>query len=194
MANFIEAYNITLKHEGGYSYDIDDMGGETYKGIARRYYPSWEGWAIIDIYKEDYSSFPNNAYNDSSLDLKVKDFYKANYWDVNLLDECPSQPVANELFDTGVNMGISRAGRFLQKALNVLNKDGQIYPDIVEDGKVGNNTIKALKAHLSYKGDEYLYKVLNILQGMHYINYMTKSSIQEKFAFGWLKRVNFIKE
>lgn len=192
MANYLEAYNITLKHEGGYSNDPDDAGGETYKGIARRYHPSWKGWVIIDTLKLE-QSFPNNAYSDKTLDADVKAFYKANYWDINLLDLCSSQPVANELFDTGVNMGTGRAGKFLQQALNLLNKNGKLYADLVEDGKVGSNTLKALNACLAYRGDEYLYKILNILQGMHYINYMTKSPTQEKYAYGWLNRVDFIK-
>ena len=192
MANFLEAYNITLGHEGGYSNDPDDVGGETYKGIARRYHPSWRGWSIIDNYKNQ-PGFPNNAYNDTNLDLSVKDFYKANYWDVNLLDEFRSQIIANEMFDTGVNMGIGRAAKFLQKALNLLNKNQQVYSDIAEDGAVGPNTLRALNACLSYRGDSYLFKIMNLLQGNHYIEYMTKSPTQEKFAYGWLKRVDFIK-
>jgi lysozyme family protein len=193
MANYLEAYNITLGHEGGYSNDPDDVGGETYKGVARRYHPSWGGWAIIDDLKKQ-PNFPNSAYNSQLLDDMVKKFYKSYYWDVNLLDECRSQAVANEMFDTGVNMGTGRAGKFLQKALNLLNKNGKQWPDIVEDGKVGRNTLKALNACLSYRGDEYLYKILNILQGNHYIEYMTKSPTQEKFAYGWLNRVDFIKK
>ena len=91
-------------------------------------------------------------------------------------------------------MGTGRAGKFLQQALNLLNKNGRIYADIVEDGNVGRNTIRALNACLAYRGDEYLYKILNILQGQHYINYMTKTPIQEKYAYGWLSRVTFLKE
>ncbi len=193
MADFNKAYSITLSHEGGYSNDSDDVGGETYKGIARRYHPSWNGWIIIDCYKTR-DDFPNTAYNDIALDDEVKKFYKVNYWDVNLLDSCTSQNVSNEMFDTGVNMGTGRAGKFLQQALNLLNKNGRIYADIVEDGNVGRNTIRALNACLAYRGDEYLYKILNILQGQHYINYMTKSPIQEKYAYGWLSRVTFLKE
>ena len=98
------------------------------------------------------------------------------------------------MFDTGVNMGVSRAARFLQEALNVLNKNGSIYSDIVADGIMGPNTLRALEACLSYRGDSYLYKVMNILQGNHYIDYMTKSPEQEKFAYGWLSRVEFIKK
>lgn len=193
MASFREAYNITMKHEGGYVNDSDDVGGETYKGVARRYNPTWAGWKVIDKLKNQ-AGFPRSAYIDSALDDMVKDFYKALYWDVNLLDYCASQLVANEMFDTGVNMGTGRAGKFLQKALNLLNKNGKLYRDVVEDGRLGKNTLKALEGCLSYRGDEYLFKLLNILQGNHYINYMTKSPTQEKYAYGWLKRVNFIKK
>jgi lysozyme family protein len=194
MADFLEAYKITLKHEGGYAKDDDDdQGGETYKGISRRYNPSWVGWSIIDQHKLR-PGFPNTAYNDTLLNKEVRKFYKERYWDVNLLDEFNSQPVANEMFDTGVNMGIGRAGRFLQCALNLLNNNGERWDDIVEDGVVGKNTLKALNACLAFRGDEVLYKILNVLQGMHYIEYMTKSPTQEKYAYGWFSRVNFIKE
>jgi lysozyme family protein len=193
MADFLEAYKITLKHEGGYAKDDDDQGGETYKGISRRYNPSWVGWSIIDQHKLR-PGFPNTAYNDTLLNKEVRKFYKERYWDVNLLDEFNSQPVANEMFDTGVNMGIGRAGRFLQCALNLLNNNGERWDDIVEDGVVGKNTLKALNACLAFRGDGVLYKILNILQGMHYIEYMTKSPTQEKYAYGWFSRVNFIKD
>ena len=32
---FLQAFEITLEHEGGYVFDKDDAGGETYKGVAR---------------------------------------------------------------------------------------------------------------------------------------------------------------
>jgi lysozyme family protein len=193
LANFYEAYQITKKHEGGYVNDKDDVGGETYKGISRRYHPSWPGWRIVDAYKGK-SDFLNKIYSDEKLEELVIGFYKEHFWDVNLLDEVSSQSVANEMFDTGVNMGVGRAAKFLQKALNVLNKNGRLYPDLVEDGVIGSGTLRALNACLSYRGDVYIYKVLNILQGMHYVNFMSKSSVQEKFAYGWLDRVDFIKK
>lgn len=193
MANFLEAYKITLSHEGGYVDDKDDAGGETFNGISRKYNPSWSGWTTIDQHKQR-TGFPESAYNDTLLDDEVHAFYKAKYWDVNLLDHVASQPVANEMFDTGVNMGIGRAGKFLQRAVNLLNNNGERWDDIVEDGDVGGNTLKALNACLAFRGDETLYKILNVLQGMHYINYMTKSPTQEKYAYGWFNRVDFIKK
>lgn len=193
MANFNEAYDITLGHEGGYVHDPDDVGGETYKGIARRYHPSWHGWTIIDNLKVQ-PGFPQTAYQNRDLDRQVREFYKHYYWDVNLLDQIGDQAIANEMFDTGVNMGTGRAAKFLQKALNLLNKNGRIYSDIVVDGRMGPNTLRAVASCLSYRGNSYLYKIMNILQGAHYIDYMTKSPTQEKFAYGWLNRVDFIKK
>jgi len=192
MAKFLEAYNITRSHEGGYCDGPDDAGGETFNGISRKYNPSWSGWGIIDQHKQR-SGFPESASNDTLLDGKVHEFYKDKYWDVNLLDHVTSQVIANEMFDTGVNMGVGRAAKFLQKALNLLNNNGKRWDDIVEDGDVGSGTLRALNACLAFRGDETLYKILNILQGMHYINYMTKSPKQEKYAFGWFNRVDFIK-
>ena len=47
MAEFKKAYDKTMGHEGGYVHDPDDAGGETYKGISRRYHPGWEGWKVV---------------------------------------------------------------------------------------------------------------------------------------------------
>ena len=35
MASFLPALQKVLAHEGGYVNDLDDPGGETYKGVAR---------------------------------------------------------------------------------------------------------------------------------------------------------------
>ena len=189
MAIFNEAYEITLNHEGGYSNDPDDVGGETYKGISRKYHPSWSGWKIIDGAKTT-PTFPTCIQYDSELNSMIVVFYKANYWDRFWGDHIISQAIANELFDTAVNMGVTRSVKFLQLGLNLLNRNQLNYPDIVEDGKFGRATMNALNSY-SYMDDEsYLLKILNILQGMHYINYMKKSPTQEKYARGWLSRVS----
>ena len=192
MANFDEAYDITLGHEGGYTHDPVDVGGETYKGVARRYYPDWPGWVIIDESKSS-SNFPNNLRGNIKLNSMIKRFYRENYWNLFWGDAIPNQEVANEMFDTGVNMGVGRAVKYLQKALNLLNRNQKNYPDIVEDGTFGNNTLLTLKMYLEIDNPSFLLKIMNILQGMHYINYMTKSPTQERFARGWLKRVSINK-
>ena len=192
MANFDEAYDITLGHEGGYTHDPVDVGGETYKGVARRYYPNWPGWAIIDTAKND-TNFPNSLRDNADLDCMINQFYRDNYWNLFWGDDIPNQEIANEMFDTGVNMGVGRAVKYLQKGLNVLNRNQKNYADIVEDGGFGTNTMAALNQYLNIDDASFLLKVLNILQGMHYIDYMTKSPTQERFARGWLKRVSITK-
>jgi len=191
MASFKEAYDLTMGHEGGYVHDPDDVGGETYKGVARRYHPSWYGWSMIDDAKSE-SDFPQCLDRDQELQEAVEDFYKDKYWDVNRLDEFP-QAVSEELFDTGVNMGIGRAAKFLQECLNYLNRNGSLFDDLVVDGAIGPASLRAANTVLP-KDEHTLLVMLNVCQGRHYMNYMTKSPTQEKFARGWFKRVSFTKE
>ena len=54
MADFTKAYALTAAYEGGYVDDPEDAGGETYRGISRRYHPSWQGWQIIDTLKNRF--------------------------------------------------------------------------------------------------------------------------------------------
>jgi lysozyme family protein len=190
MANFSEAYKKTMGHEGGYANDRDDAGGETYMGISRVYNPGWYGWTLIDQEKGEYD-FPSCLKDDEDLHDAVEDFYKDKYWDVNRLDDFPSQEIANEMFDTGVNMGVGRAARFLQKALNYLNRNGSLYSDLVVDGVVGGKTISALDTVFSDGDDDVLLSMLNVLQGQHYMNYMDKNPTQKKYARGWFRRVKF---
>lgn len=193
MADFITAYKITSKIEGFYDNDLNDYGKETFKGISRKYFPNWSGWRLIDSFKH-HSGFPNNMLGDKSLEDLVLKFYKEAFWDVNNLDKVDSQIIAEELFDTGVNLGAQKAALFLQMALNSLNKRGSLYPNISEDSSVGVGTLKALDTCIKHKGESCIFKVMNILQGMHYIKRSREDESQEKFMFGWLERVDFVKK
>jgi lysozyme family protein len=193
MANFDQAFGITMGHEGGYANDPTDVGGETYRGISRRYHPGWSGWKIIDGYKE--VGFPRDqkavasAFDD--LAAPVQEFYKANFWNPLLLSEVSSQAIADKLFDIGVNMGTGRAGLFLQQSLNVLNKNGSLFADLVEDGQIGQKTLHALRIVLGIEGGEKaVLTFIGVCQGKHYMDYMKQSPNQEKFAWGWIRRVS----
>ena len=186
MANFNDAFYITMGHEGGWSNDKNDAGGETYRGIARNYHPSWVGWLIVDDTKPNIS--------DDTLEVVVKDFYKEHFWDVNKLDDFEAQDVANEMFDTGVNMGVLRAAKFLQECLNYLNRNSALYDDLVLDGKIGPASLSALSIIDPYDDTGILLVMLNVCQGRYYMKYMKKSSTQEKYARGWFSRVQITKE
>lgn len=134
MATFEDAFNILSVKEGGYVNDSNDSGGETYKGISRRYNIDWDGWKIIDNYKRKYfgKALSKKLDNDDNLQKLVKVLYKDKYWDIFELDNIPSQKIAYQMFDTCVNCGPAAAIRFAQIALgesvngrwtlNLLNK------------------------------------------------------------------------
>ena len=188
MANFTEAYDLTSAHEGGYVDDPTDRGGETYRGISRVHHPGWIGWQKIDTLKRR-RGFPATLDVDRSLQNSVKSFYKRKYWDRFLGDQVPDQRLANELYDTGVNMGVRRAVRFLQNALNQLNRNQRNYQDLVVDGWLGQGTLKVLKQYLRLeRKSDLLLKVMNIQQGARYLEIMENDPAQEKYARGWLKR------
>jgi lysozyme family protein len=182
MANFEQAYSLTMGHEGGYANNPNDRGGETYKGIARKFFPGWSGWDIIDTYKDK-----SQLSKDETLQKRVRAFYKEHFWNALSLDFVNNQSIATELFDTGVNMGIGQAAMFLQTILNVSNRGGKDYQDVIKDGKIGPKTVAILNAHP--RPDEVL-KGLNCLQGAKYIAICEHNPSQEVFYVGWMKRVH----
>jgi len=188
--DFDIAFLKTMKNEGGYSNRKNDVGGETVWGISRVYHPGWSGWAEIDRLKKDFPGFYIERVKapTSKLFEMIKLFYREQFWNRFLGDMLTDQRLANEIFDTAVNMGVVRAVSFLQRSLNCLNRDQALYPDIVEDGVMGGKTLNALKA-LPFKDYEVLLKMMNVLQGMHCMDFMKKSSVQEENARGWFARV-----
>jgi len=186
MAKFATAYDVTRKIEGGYANHPDDKGGETWKGIARNRWPNWEGWKIVDVMKGK-ELFPSNLYSAPGLQTKVESFFRSNFWNINKLDLITNQLIANELFDTGVNMGTKTAAIMLQEALNLLNQRGTSYPDLKVDGIIGNKTIQTVNNHSS---PSKLLKTLNILQGAKYISIIKNDPTQETWFNGWLERIS----
>ncbi len=188
MANFEEAFRRTMSIEGGYNFDSYDVGGETYMGIARRYNASWDGWEIIDTAKSE-PNFPKSLDDNEALQDKIKSFYQEKYWNANSLDNFP-QDIAEEMFDTGVNSGTTQAAKYLQESLNYLNRNEKAYDDLVVDGSIGPVTAIAFDYILYHNDEKILLKIMNILQGNHYLNYMKQLPSQEKYARGWFKRVS----
>ena len=80
MANFGDAFKKLSIKEGGYVNDKDDAGGETYRGISRKYNPTWQGWNMIDQYKKHYTvgskEFKSKLDNDIQLQKLVWSKYK----------------------------------------------------------------------------------------------------------------------
>lgn len=104
---FLAAFELLIKHEGGYVNDPQDPGGETIYGISRRAHP--EAWRQGQPTLEEAQAI-----------------YLRDYWRPLRCNEIPAA-VAVFLFDTGVNTGNRRAIQFLQRALGVKD-DGIIGP------------------------------------------------------------------
>ena len=134
MAKFDEAYQRTLKFEGGWVNDDADSGKETYKGISRAANPNWSGWNIVDSYKKK-SNFPKNLDSDVKLQSLVKELYKTNYWDKVWGDKITNQKVANDLYDTGVNMGVATSIKLSERQFKMK-----------ETGKMSNELLNKLNS------------------------------------------------
>jgi len=122
----------------------------------------------------------------------AKDIYRKRYWDALRLEEVSalSATVAHELFDTSVNMGTGTATRFLQIALNALNRSESDFPDMAVDGKLGPGTLSGLRKYLQVRGSDgadVLVKALNCQQGAKYLTISAADEGLEAFTYGWLR-------
>jgi lysozyme family protein len=201
MANFETAYQETMKSEGGYSNNHSDKGGETWRGIARNMWPSWDGWKLVDEIALNCGGSPaiflKALAMDEELDAKVKSFYKVIFWDKLKLSLLPDQ-VADEIFDTAVNQGPGSAVRYFQQALNMLNYNQAHYPDIEVDGAMGSNTLFAWAGYMATATKvpgrnaelniKVILKAMNGLQYERYKEIVNRETAQEVFFYGWIQR------
>ncbi|MGN5775926.1 glycoside hydrolase family 108 protein [Acinetobacter calcoaceticus] len=159
-----------------WSYSLLDRGGATKYGITQ---------AVAGA-----NGFKGNM-KDLPLDV-AKSIYRKQYWTAPRFDQVNviSSLVAEELLDTGVNCGTGFAKPLLQCALNLLNNQGKAgYEDLKVDGVYGSVTLSALKTYLAKRGKEgekVLVRVLNIMQGQHYIEICERNPSQEHFFYGWI--------
>jgi lysozyme family protein len=165
--------NKIIAVEGGYADDPDDSGGETKFGITEQV-------------------ARKNGYHGPMVDLPRElafDIYSEQYWDSLCGDQLVelSEAIAEEVVDTGVNMGVGRAAEFLQRSLNVLNRGGDLYGDIVVDRDIGPATISALASYLELREERAMCKALNCLQGSFYIELCERREKDESFLYGWLR-------
>ena len=171
-----ELIDGVIKREGGFVDHPDDKGGATTFGVT-------EAVARANGYSGPMAEMPVST----AREIYRQQYYlKPGFGRVALL----SYPVAEELTDTGVNMGVDYAVRCLQRCLNVFNRQQKIYPDMLIDGKVGQTTLEALEAFLKARGKEgesVLVKALNCIQGARYVELAERREANESFVYGWLK-------
>jgi lysozyme family protein len=163
-----------IGREGRYSNNPADPGGATIWGITERV-------ARANGYTGQMIAMPRDT---------ARNIYSGQYVQKpGFAGIIPlSERIAEEVIDTGINMGTAVAALMLQKALNTFNNQGRDYPDILVDGDVGPATIAALRAYLGHRGalgETVMLRALNCLQGEHYISIGANRPASEAFEFGW---------
>lgn len=171
-AIFKPAFEATMRSEGGYGNDPQDPGGETYRGVARKFHSKWEGWTTIDALKKR-SNFPRNLDQDTALQAQIQDFYQHQFWDKVRGDEIENQDIAESIFDFAVNAGIGASVTLAQTASGA-----------TADGVMGPGTIAAIN-----KQDPKTFLALFALHKIaRYTHIVEKRPDSRKFFFGWVKR------
>jgi lysozyme family protein len=112
--NFDTCLNMLLQHEGGFVNHPKDPGGMTNLGVTRA------------TYEQFVNRHVDEAEMRSLTPSIVGPLYKENYWDKARCDDLPSG-VDWFVFDWGVNSGMSRPAKALQRAVGV-TADGGIGP------------------------------------------------------------------
>ena len=171
--SFDSAFQKTVGLEGGFGADPHDRG-------------NWTGGRIgVGELKGTKYGISAAAYPD--LDIRnlslnhAKDIYLLDYWIAMRLDEIQSDALADEIFDTGVNMGLSTAVKIAQRALNFMGVG--IFQ---EDGMIGPMTLAGINLW-ALKDEQALFKALNGFQFMRYVEIVNNSD--HTFARGWMKRI-----
>lgn len=178
MANFESCFEKVIKLEGGYKLHTvkGDRGGMTYAGIARNFWPNWEGWNKIDSNQID-----------SELTGMVKKFYKKNFWDVFRGDDILFEKVAFIIYDFAVNAGIKTSIRLTQRIIGA-----------TPDGIFGPKTFGLLNAFIEDEKDERIFiTTFSLLKVFRYKDiclndkrrYNDKLESNLKFLCGWINRV-----
>lgn len=161
-----------IRKEGGYSDHPADKGGETNMGITASV-------ARENGYAGPMRDMPRGV---AEAIYRKRYFIDPGYDRVHLL----SAAVAEELFDTAVNMGPKFPGEWLQRWLNAMNDKGA---PLEVDGKIGPATVLALRAFLQRRGldgEKALVRGLNCLQGVRYLTITEARPANKAFIYGWL--------
>lgn len=173
MADFNKSFSHVMKWEGGYVNDPDDIGGETYKGISRKYWPEWSGWSVVDMMKNE-RGFPQSLDDNNELQDLIKEFYQVNFWNRIRGNEIINQDIAEDIFDFAVNAGVKTSSKLAQLASGSN-----------PDGIIGKKSIDALNSC----NEELFVSKFALNKIAKYVAICNKRKSSRKFFFGWVRRV-----
>lgn len=163
--------------EGGYVNHPSDPGGETNHGITKRV-------AQANGYTASMKALPK----DMAADIYYSQYVvKPGFLAIAQADI----KLGEEVIDSGVNAGPSRAGKWFQTCLNYFNRRGRDYRDVAVDGKVGAGTMGAYHELRNKRGSalaqDLMLKCTDGLQFGHYARLADGGSKFEDFMIGWTR-------
>ncbi|MGS4944288.1 glycoside hydrolase family 108 protein [Meridianimarinicoccus sp. RP-17] len=159
---FTRCVDLIFRHEGGFVDDPADPGGATNMGITIGTLAAVRGTPVS---REDVENLTRD---------EARQIYRAHYW--NALG-CDSLPPGIDLvvFDFGVNAGVSRSAKLLQKLVHV-----------EADGEVGPITVGAARAIDPVH-------IVNAFSDARMDHYRSLST-WERFRNGWTRRTAEVRE
>ena len=155
-ANFSKCLDMLLHHEGGFVNHPKDPGGMTNLGVTKA------------VYEKYIKRNATEAEMRALTKIDVSPIYRSNYWDRGHCDDLPSG-VDWSVFDWGVNSGMGRAAKALQRVVGA-----------TADGAFGPMTVKAthyMKPH-------------DVIVKMHSVRQEFYESLStfKTFGRGWSRR------
>lgn len=166
---------LVKEGNGKFTNDPKDSGGPTRWGVTER-------TARANGYTGPMDKLPREfAFN----------LYVVMYWQkpgFHLI-----APVFKELaercLDFGVVAGQSTSGKFLQRTLNVLNRNERDYKNVIVDGVIGSVSMGAMNAFLAKRGQDGRKVLLGgtvSLMSNHFITLAESRPKDEEYVYGWL--------
>lgn len=179
--DFDKIFDKLIVDEGGYSNDPEDSGGETYKGISRKFHPENPIWLIIDSHKDQWN-FEQFLNTSPELSKYVHKFYYDLY-KKNKVNEFKQYNLKEKLFSMIVNMGESKAILILQRSFNLLKRSNVL----AQDGIIGNEVLRNINNLIDKDFDDLMMFYRAELY-CYYKQIIEKRPKDIKFIKGWARR------
>lgn len=179
---FRRAFDRLDQLEGGYANRATDRGRETYRGISRKWFPTWPGWAKVDAAKARSTSpaeIDRLLAADAELADQVQSFYLEEWWAPLRADQLADEPVARALFFFAVHAGRGPAVAALQTAINGLGRP------VSADGRMGPATVAAANGIPGAR----LLEAFEAQAARHYLDLVARDPSQADHLTGWLARL-----
>lgn len=182
------AIELVLKHEGGFSNHPNDPGGATKYGVSLRtlrksYASDPEKFGHMDLDGDDKITEADIKNLTSDM---AHEYYRVFWWKRYKFSLIPIEKLAVKCFDVAVNIGPSKAIKFLQQSIN------EVIPRfyLVEDGLMGEDTSAALtKISKSSQRECNVYAIFILNLELWYRELATNKKSLAPFLKGWLNRL-----